>query len=68
VSLNLRRTQKYGNLHIHKIASPFLSSGNAGTYEKKGGSPPGITPSVLLLGEIPQNTHRNKKRAIYEGK
>jgi hypothetical protein len=34
------------------------------TYNIVGRSP-NITPWVLLLGEIPKNTHRNKKGVVY---
>jgi hypothetical protein len=37
--------------------------GNLGTY-KIGGAPSVLCPRVLLLGEIPQNTHRNKKKGV----
>jgi len=39
-----------------------------GTWERKkiaGSSPPHKLPRDLLLGEIPQNTKRNKKRGFY---
>jgi hypothetical protein len=35
-----------------------------GTY-KIGVAPPAQWPRVLLLGDIPQNTHRNKKGVVY---
>jgi hypothetical protein len=39
--------------------------GNLGTYEI-GGAPSALRPRVLLVGEIPQNTHRNKKGGVYQ--
>jgi hypothetical protein len=36
-----------------------------GTY-KIGGAPSAYRPRVLLLGEIPQNTQRNKKGVVYD--
>jgi hypothetical protein len=38
---------------------------NVGTY-KIGGAPKASCPRVLL-GQIPQNTHRNKKEVVYIG-
>jgi hypothetical protein len=38
---------------------------NVGTY-KIGGAPPAKCCGVLLLGEIPQNTQRNKKGVVYK--
>ncbi len=37
--------------------------GNVRTY-KIGGTPSAYCSRVLLLGEIPQNTHRNKNGAV----
>jgi hypothetical protein len=36
-----------------------------GTY-KIGGAPLAYHPRILLLGEIPQNTQRNKKGVVYD--
>lgn len=56
VFLNLRRTTSTGNLHINH--SLFIAMQET---TKIGGSPSGITPQGSSLGQIPQNTHRNKK-------
>jgi hypothetical protein len=72
---NLRRTHKYGNLLLCKqLCFYFLAffhfiekkyfHGDTGTY-KIGEVRLEKRPKVLLLGEIPQNTHRNKKRVVY---
>jgi hypothetical protein len=72
----LRRMHKYRNLPLCNHLSPFVSSllshfvkkkylhGSMRTYNIVGRSP-NITPWVLLLGEIPKNTHRNKKGVVY---
>jgi len=72
----LRRRHKYRNLPLCYQLSPFVSSllshfvemkyfhGHTRTY-KIVGRLPNIMPCILLLGEIPKNTHRNKKGVVY---
>jgi hypothetical protein len=42
---------------------PPWQCGNTSKYKDL---PLAYQPRVLLLGEIPQNTHRNKRRIIYK--
>jgi hypothetical protein len=50
------------------ILSSFIEKknfyGNVGTYKIGGAPPPAKCPRVLLLGKIPQNTHRNEKGVV----
>ncbi len=69
---NLKRTHKYGNLPVCKqLSFNFLTSfpfcrkeifpwehGNIWNWGA-------VRHNALLLGEIPQNTHRNKKGVAY---
>jgi hypothetical protein len=72
---NLRRMHKYWNLPLRKQVSFYLLAsfpfrereifpwehGNKYNW----GSSPAYHTRVLLLGEIPQNTQRNKKGVFY---